>query len=67
MKKIFLLVLYCVLFVPCSLPQNNGENGYPLITNYSPKEYEAQQQNWAIIQDDRGIMYFGNGIRSSRV
>ena len=62
MKKIFLLVLYCVLFVPCSLPQNNGENGYPLITNYSPKEYEAQQQNWAIIQDDRGIMYFGNGL-----
>jgi serine phosphatase RsbU (regulator of sigma subunit)/ligand-binding sensor domain-containing protein len=32
----------------------------PYITNYSPKQYEAGSDNWAIIQDKRGIMYFAN-------
>lgn len=37
-----------------------GEKGlYPLY-NYSTKEYRALPQNWAITQDKRGIMYFGN-------
>ncbi|MEA3494635.1 MAG: adenylate/guanylate cyclase domain-containing protein [Bacteroidota bacterium] len=34
---------------------------YP-VTNYSTKEYGRQQeaQNWAVVQDKRGFMYFGN-------
>jgi serine phosphatase RsbU (regulator of sigma subunit)/ligand-binding sensor domain-containing protein len=36
------------------------ETGMPFIRNYSPGEYRASQQNWAIVQDERGIMYFGN-------
>jgi signal transduction histidine kinase/ligand-binding sensor domain-containing protein len=42
--------------------QGNGEIGYPLIRNYSPKEYGADVQNWAIAQDKKGIMYFGNNL-----
>ncbi len=34
--------------------------GAPFIRNYSPKEYDASSDNWAIAQDKRGIMYFGN-------
>ncbi len=34
--------------------------GVPLVYNYSPSDYHEGNQNWAIIQDDRGIMYFGN-------
>ena len=34
--------------------------GIPLITNYLPKDYYANVQNWAVIQDNRGMMYFGN-------
>ena len=34
--------------------------GVPFIRNYSPKEYDASSDNWAIAQDKRGIMYFGN-------
>ncbi len=30
------------------------------IANYSPQEYNFNPQNWAITQDHRGIMYFGN-------
>ena len=34
--------------------------GIPVIKNYTPKEYQAHSQNWAIVQDKKGIMYFGN-------
>ncbi|PKP36132.1 MAG: hypothetical protein CVT98_08975, partial [Bacteroidetes bacterium HGW-Bacteroidetes-15] len=27
---------------------------------YSPIDYEAGTQNWAVVQDQRGVMYFGN-------
>ncbi|MCI0693879.1 ATP-binding protein [candidate division KSB1 bacterium] len=40
--------------------QPRQEAGKVFITNYSPKEYGAHPQNWAIVQDDRGVMYFGN-------
>ncbi|ELR70490.1 hypothetical protein C900_03649 [Fulvivirga imtechensis AK7] len=36
------------------------EVGLPFIKNFTPKEYNANTQNWAIIQDERGVMYFGN-------
>ena len=36
------------------------EIGRPLIRNYSPREYAATDQNWAIVQDDRGVLYVGN-------
>ncbi len=36
------------------------EAGIPFIQNFSPKEYGAHSQNWAIVQDRRGVMYFGN-------
>ncbi|NUO80959.1 histidine kinase, partial [candidate division KSB1 bacterium] len=41
-------------------PALHPETGRPNIRNYSPKEYGAMPQNWAIIQDQRGVMYFGN-------
>ncbi|PCH67491.1 MAG: hypothetical protein COC01_05740 [Bacteroidetes bacterium] len=40
--------------------------GVPYIKNYTHKEYskefEAAPQNWSIVQDKRGIVYFGNGM-----
>lgn len=37
------------------------EVGLPLIQNFSPKDYVAGSQNWAIVQDSRGVLYVGNG------
>ena len=37
-----------------------GEKGFYPLYNYSTKEYQALPQNWAIMQDKRGVMYFGN-------
>ena len=36
------------------------EKGFLPIHNYSHKAYNGQPQNWAIVQDKRGVMYFGN-------
>jgi signal transduction histidine kinase/ligand-binding sensor domain-containing protein len=36
------------------------EAGYPTIVNHTPNEYGGGTQNWAITQDERGVMYVGN-------
>ena len=41
---------------------NNFSNtGLLNIRNFSPEEYAAHSQNWAIAQDHRGIVYIANG------
>lgn len=34
--------------------------GHPIVRNYTSEEYNGVDQNWAVIQDDRGVMYFAN-------
>lgn len=36
------------------------EAGFPYVQNFGPKTYGENPQNWGIIQDERGVMYFGN-------
>ena len=51
---------FVILFLPVIvIAQPTGEKGLPFITNYLPKTYKALPQTWCIIEDDRGIMYFG--------
>lgn len=35
--------------------------GLPLLTNFRPQDYAGYPQNWAVVQDPRGIIYVGNG------
>ncbi len=37
------------------------EAGFPFIQNYDPEDYNAHAQNWGVVQDSMGIMYFANG------
>ena len=75
MKKVLTLVILCHFFSTppsasgISFPaaaregeRNHGavELGQPFIRNYTPKEIGAPPSNWAIAQDQRGILYFGN-------
>ena len=55
--KHILRLLILTLF---SFPGLGQELGRPFVQSYSPKLYKAQSQNWAVVQDDRGLMYFGN-------
>lgn len=57
-------ILYPILGLLLVLPffgVSQKLEGIPFITNYSPKEYKSSPENWAIAQDKRGVMYFGNG------
>ncbi|TAF67310.1 MAG: PAS domain-containing protein [Cytophagales bacterium] len=59
------LFLFSLLLFSQSWGQGNQFNflehrGLPPIKNYTPDVYKAEPENWAIAQDNRGIMYFGN-------
>lgn len=63
-----LLILLCLAFFQEAIAQSpasiiESETGLPFIQNFSPKDYRnAHAQNWAVLQDERGIMYFGNSL-----
>jgi serine phosphatase RsbU (regulator of sigma subunit) len=54
-----LILLHLLYFCGVSFGQINSD-GTPFIRNYSPRTYSASEPNWAIAQDNRGVMYFGN-------
>lgn len=58
--KSFRIILLLVLSSLSSMGQIN-KLGNPMIRNYTPEEYTAAEQNWSVIQDNRGVMYVGNG------
>ncbi len=59
MKHLFLSLFLFALWAGFSFAQVNPY-GQPFITNYSIKEYNANSQNWAVAQDNNGLMYFAN-------
>lgn len=66
-KLIFALLInrYILLFMLnfsflFTLSAQNSKGGIPYIKNYKKSEYNAATQNWAIIQDKRGVIYLGN-------
>ncbi|NJO03812.1 MAG: histidine kinase, partial [Bacteroidia bacterium] len=36
------------------------KTGKPFVQNFSPSMYRADVQNWAIVQDQQGLLYFAN-------
>ena len=50
-----------LLFISQLIAQHNNVQGNSFIQNYNDKNYKTpENQTWAIIQDQRGVMYFGN-------
>ncbi|MGF1669404.1 MAG: two-component regulator propeller domain-containing protein, partial [Balneolaceae bacterium] len=41
-------------------PHSQTDPGIPFMRHYFANDYNAHRENWAILQDDRGMMYFGN-------
>lgn len=58
MKK-FLAIL-TIVFVGTSAFCQSFENGLPGFRNYSPKDYGQESQNFSVVQDNNGLMFFGN-------
>ena len=59
--KVIFFVLFVVYFTSSSFAQVKPV-GVPFITNYTNEEYGGANQNFAVIQDNRGVMYFGNSV-----
>ncbi|MFD2248060.1 two-component regulator propeller domain-containing protein [Pontibacter ruber] len=59
MNKYSLFLILFLLFSLSVIAQVKNE-GIPYIRNYTLKEYQGSPQNWAVVQDHRGVMYFGN-------
>ncbi|WP_349814170.1 hybrid sensor histidine kinase/response regulator [Rheinheimera oceanensis] len=58
------MLLYIVLLL-CSCPMlalSSGQSGTPLLSNFKPKDYNGGTQNWALVQDQRGLIYVGNNV-----
>ncbi|HTB05878.1 MAG TPA: SpoIIE family protein phosphatase [Bacteroidia bacterium] len=51
------LLLFCFMY---SFGQNSNELGLFDMRNYTNKEYSQAPQNFAIVQDLRGVLYIGN-------
>ena len=45
---------------PVSPGPRTTEIGTPVLENFSPRDYNSSGQIWTILQDRRGVMYFGN-------
>lgn len=55
-----ILALLTPFFAQATTPHTQ-ESGILYATYFSPKEYQANPQNWAVLQKRNGVMVFGNG------
>jgi ligand-binding sensor domain-containing protein/DNA-binding CsgD family transcriptional regulator len=60
MRCLLIILLLRVILVSENTFSQIKTVGIPFIRNYPRNVYNAGTQNWAITQDNRGIMYFGN-------
>ena len=59
--RLAVLALSLVLVGLCQTgPVQSDESGPPLIRNFTPKNYHASPQNWAVVQDSRSVIYVAN-------
>ncbi|QMU28270.1 ligand-binding sensor domain-containing protein [Adhaeribacter radiodurans] len=59
MLRILFLIFQVLLFITPAFAQLTNE-GNPFINNYTQKNFKASPLNGAIVQDNRGVLFFGN-------
>ena len=63
-KYLPLVVILCLIIQADGFALDQNEIGLYPIYNFSPEDYNAPvTQNHCALQDQRGIMYFGNNHR----
>lgn len=56
----FTIILYFIAVLGLFQHLEGQAGGYKFYKNYTPRDYDAQDQNRCIVQDNRGIIYVGN-------
>lgn len=59
-KNIRRLLVLSIFFLPYISTAQIKKIGVPFITNYNPKTYKAASENWDVLQDSKGMMFFAN-------
>lgn len=59
LMKLISIILLMLLAHTIGCSQIN-KYGYPFYKYYSMEEYGGTEQNWAIVKDNRGLLYVGN-------
>ncbi|HKL15753.1 MAG TPA: two-component regulator propeller domain-containing protein, partial [Balneolaceae bacterium] len=66
-QRVFLVVIFILPFASAAVEPGysqevmSQENGIYFHRQYMPSEHGGHTQSWAITQDDRGLVYIGNG------
>lgn len=61
MTNFIIRILVVSLFIfPHFLNAQIKKIGVPFITNYNSKTYKAASENWDVLQDSKGMMFFAN-------
>jgi ligand-binding sensor domain-containing protein/DNA-binding CsgD family transcriptional regulator len=61
MKKFIIRIpVLLLLLISPILSAQIKKIGVPFITNYNPKSYKAASENWDVLQDSKGMMFFAN-------
>jgi ligand-binding sensor domain-containing protein/DNA-binding CsgD family transcriptional regulator len=61
MTKLKIKILFLLLlFISPIINSQIKKIGVPFIANYSPKTYKAASENWDVLQDSKGMMFFAN-------
>ena len=58
-RWLLLLALLPLCLPPLCSAQTPAEVGMPVLRNYTPREFGADPQVWCVLQDRRGVLYFG--------
>ncbi len=56
-------LLLLLISIPLLSTGQANRYGTPFVRNFVPLEYGAPEQNWSMVQDNRGVMYIGNNDR----
>lgn len=62
MNTLLLRLITLWLICLCGAAFAQGQHGTPLLANFKPKDYNGGTQNWAVVQDQRGLLYVGNNV-----
>ncbi|MDQ6471630.1 triple tyrosine motif-containing protein [Flavobacterium sp. LHD-80] len=60
MTKFIRIFILSILLISPILNAQIKKIGIPFITNYNPKTYKAASENWDVLQDSKGMMFFAN-------
>lgn len=60
--RFLLLTILGVLLSCYAICAQNSYQGIPLSQHFSPEDYQAGIQNWAVLQDQQGIVYVANNF-----